>query len=509
MSFFALPVELIDHICSYCDLSQIKNLRNTCKCIQEVADGHMFDEILAYMTQDSMNDAKAVANHPVFRKRPRVLWVQGEMLEQLSYRKWRKQVDRGIEWKAWPGYAKPDHVNELDYRLRETQAIADRISRRAPHSSSLREAMTAASSLFPGSDWTELQLHVRFGIYCTLINESLKMLCANNGEPESLMCRSLGDVFEKCTALEEVHFTMAHAIRVSTTKHNMTFHSGLVLPHGDPETYNNGTFGVRELVCAAHRSRYSPKVLRLGSVSHNICMQDIEDELESFLRNVEVLEWVLATPYLDENLNVDEDELIEISSQFDAGMFITGFINFAPRLRCIELEMPFGMPDSAFPDLAGVVGELTFANLETFSISAITASNHDLVDFLLRHSATLKEVQLGEVTINGSSWPECLAAVAGKLQHLKSFELRGRFATEEQEMWYWFGHLDKGKGRGNRYGYRLSKYVISGGGPCPQPPESPDGTEDEWNSDDEQEAAEEAEWSDEDDEHDTSSVERE
>lgn len=59
-----LPVELLNHLCTFCDIQTLKSLRQVSHVLTEVAAPQLFHTLYAILLPESMNKVKDIANHP-------------------------------------------------------------------------------------------------------------------------------------------------------------------------------------------------------------------------------------------------------------------------------------------------------------------------------------------------------------------------------------------------------------------------------------------------------------
>lgn len=325
----------------------------------------------------------------------------------------------------------------------------------------------------------EAELRERYEYYTRLVEDQEQLA---EGE-HSTMRECYAAFFRGCPNLETVEVTMAHCLRLTTTRKNAIFQRGLVIPHGDPASDAQGLAAVTGLIQAAYDADFSPKVLRMASVSHYLTTEeDLVEEAAAFVKNVEVLHWQLATPFLNDDLEIDPDEYENIIEDLEGGN-LAAFLADAPNLRSLDLEMPCNESGWSCPHLPTIVGNNLWPNLTSFVISRIETSPDDLSNFILRHGQ-LQLLHLAQVTLTSGDWPSCFSMFAGQLPEIKDVELRGRFEDPES-LYYWFGHLESQ--RGNKFERKVAHYIIEGGSTCPDVPEQAEGTDDEWASEEHEE----------------------
>lgn len=466
MSFTELPAELIDMICSNCSVLQIKALRLTCQSLRNVADDYLFPEIMTLMTKDSMEAARRVAEHPKFCKQPTTLWVQGDRGEPLDFEDWKAKVARQIEFQAFSAEANGKHFEELG-RIsmkedREFELDPDHQGRRE----ALMELIQTTADAQPRPSYSETQLQEHFDHYSNLVREGTQIVT------DGTIRRCMQTVFKKCTNISALYFTMANAIIPHIHKENETFQKGLITPFGDKDLYQDGIETMVAIIIAAADARFSPRSLRLGSVTyHLVSHPEIYEALPPFLGGVEDLQWMLATPWLDGGDEVSMRELGKIVTGFRQGHFLR-FMQSTTSLRSLEIEMPCAKdPGEPRADLADVVGSISWPHLRKFSITTISAECTELVDFILRHADTLEYLELNEISLDGE-WHECFSGFAGRLPRLEHVQLRGAF-EEDDDFFCYFGGIYSS--RGNKYSQKVAQYILEGGGEFPEPPLGRDG----------------------------------
>ncbi|CZT24434.1 uncharacterized protein RCC_10159 [Ramularia collo-cygni] len=489
MSLEALPVELLDLICTFCSLPSIKSLRLTSRTLRNVANDHLLrPEVVAYFHRQSCENVRAIAGHPQIARAVRALCLQADRLEDYpTYEEWNERRERQGDLERYRRDFVLEGLENLvplsseqwaDETIRE--ARNNEISRLLAESERANARADAERPAIPAAELREC-----YEYYCRLV-EDQDILA--EGEP-STMRECYAAFFRGCPNLVTVEVTMAHCLRLTTTRKNAIFQKGLVIPHGDPSSDAQGLDAVTGLIQAAYDADFSPMELRLASVTHYLTTEeDLVEEAAAFLRNVEVLSWQLATPFLNDDLDVDPDEYEAIIEDLEGGNLAT-FLADAPHLRFLELEMPCNESGWSCPRLPTIVGANLWPNLTSFIISKIEANPDDLSDFLLRHDK-LQLLQLAQVRLMSGDWRSCFSMFAGKLLDLGVVELRGRFENPDDSLFYWFGHLESQ--RGNNYERKIAKYILEGGTACPEVPEHIEGTDDEWESDDDANGDEQA-----------------
>lgn len=422
-----------------------------------------------------MENVKAIAGHPQIARAVRALCFQADKLVHYpSYDEWNARRGELVDTDPFRHDYVLEGIGNL-VPLTEEQWNDDTI-RDARHSEIEKLVTEAMSPDTHKSAVSEAELRECYEYYTQRVEDQDRLV---EGE-HSIMRECYAALFRGCPNLVTVEVTMAHGLRLMTTGIEEFFQKGLVIPHhGDPSIDVPGLDAVTGLIQAAYDADFSPMELRLASVTHYLTTEeDLVEEAAAFLRNVEVLQWQLATPFLNDGLEVDPDEYEAIIEDLEGGNLAT-FLADAPNLRLLELEMPCHESEWSSPRLPAVVGDNFWPHLSSFIISKIETSPGDLSAILFRHNK-LQFLQLSQVRLTSGDWPSCFATFAGKLPNLADVELRGRF-EDPDALFYWFGHLESF--RGNKFEREIAQYLINGGSMCPMAPEKVEATDDEWESD--------------------------
>lgn len=468
MSFDHLPDEIVGLICRFCDTAEIKSLRLSCRTLLKVANEHLLSEVVLFMNRESLEACEGIASHPVFSKTAKSLWIQADRPKETSFDEWyseRRTMTIMSHYKEASDiiYANcpSKFSNEKGRALMDAaQALALEIKTREEEKPGL----------------SEKQLRYHFKQATRLACEAEEML------HDTSLFSGLRDVLSQCPKIESVDLTMLNTIRICTAKHNKAFQQALVHPFGDCDKYNSGVDAMIQLVLAASEVDFKPRMLRLGSLSHHVfTREDITDELRAFFDGLEELEWHFAVPYHDDD-HIEVVELLSIMEDFNTGKNFSSLVEAAAGLKRLHLELPYDPDEVSEILLPSIVGNNTWDKLARVNLTGFEATASQLGEFLLRHAETLEEVSLAHVVLSVGDWPDCFVSFAGKLPGVRNFELRERFDYDEDNTFYWFGHL--GTARGNKYSKRLSNYLVTGEGSFPRRPEEQESSDNEWSDQD-------------------------
>lgn len=424
-----------------------------------------------------MENIKGIAGHAQIARAVRALCLQADHLEDIpTFDEWNARRQEQAEVDQF----RRDYVLEGIEKLVPLTAEqwGDETIREARNNDITRllteSERTNSYSVADRPDLTEAELRMAYRLYTLRVEDQALLAEGEN----SLMRQCYAAFFRGCPNLVAVEVTMAHCLRLTTTRKNAIFQKGLVIPHGDPSP-DQGLDAMIGLIQAAYDADFSPTELRMGSVTHYLTTdEDLVEEAAAFLRNVEVLHWQLATPFLNDELEVDPDEYESIMEDLEGGNLVT-FLSDAHNLRVLEIEMPCSENRWSSPRLPTIVGDNFWPALTSLTLSKFETSPEELSGFLLRHDK-LQVVQLTQVRLTTGCWPACFSMFAGKLPDLEEVELRGHFDSPSG-IFYWFGHPESY--RGNKFERKISQYIIEGGSACPVAPDEPEATDDEWESD--------------------------
>ncbi|KAK5138109.1 hypothetical protein LTR08_004804 [Meristemomyces frigidus] len=133
-------------------------------------------------------------------------------------------------------------------------------------------------------------------------------------------------------------------------------------------------------------------------------------------------------------------------------------LSSAVELRDLRLHFPFDQNIMTQTSLVSVFRDTTWKKLRKLQLSQVFANSANVVDFLLRHKATLRELSLYEMELLEGTWESTFMEIAGKLPRLRRIRLRGSFVDESAE--WEFGSIPrKFSARGNA----IENYILRGG----------------------------------------------
>ncbi|KAL8730841.1 MAG: hypothetical protein Q9166_003768 [cf. Caloplaca sp. 2 TL-2023] len=102
-----------------------------------------------------------------------------------------------------------------------------------------------------------------------------------------------------------------------------------------------------------------------------------------------------------------------------------------PKLRILDFCLSSrrtstrGDPEEEKVDLESVIGDLTWAYLHELCLSALSTTEEDLFNLLMRHGSTLKLIFLSDITLNNGSWASLFVRVRESSLSLETFSVMG------------------------------------------------------------------------------------
>lgn len=450
----SLPDELIGLICHFCDTPDIQNLRLTCRALQNVADEHLFSEVVVFMNHDSLRTCRAIADHPAFPQGVKSLWIQADRPVDLIFSRWNEDRKRVYGKGPTSGLDREEEKALLRAVYKEMWP-----SKTGPGAPRMIEPK--------GNPSPQEQLRFGFEEALSLASESEQML------HNKALFSGLRDLLTKCSCLEAVDVTLLDTIRPCTTDKSKAFQRALLHPKGEG-TYHTRRHGVDvmlKLVPAASIALFKPRFLRLGHVSHYIFEYGgVLKKLLPFFSQLEELEWHFSIPYVGTNDTEDVYDMSRIISGFNyCGNFLA-LMKAASCLRKLHLKLPSIGKKQCKILLSSLVGAIIWSKLTHVHLSCFATTADDLRNLLIRHAGTLTRVYLADVYLRVSLWPDCFDSIAGQLPCLQTLELRGRFGYSSwdyfsEKNFRWFG--DREGKKGSKYSQRVCRYIITGVGKCP------------------------------------------
>ncbi|USW53791.1 Putative F-box domain-containing protein [Septoria linicola] len=224
MSLDSLPVELLELICEECQLKEIKALRLTSRTLRDVADRHLFSEIVTVMSRTSLHAAQEISEDPHFAKQPRVLCIQGDRNRRIDFDTWKAEVEDLISTDALSGPQARRCFEGLGEIALEEERTGVHTVEGQDRKNVLNRQLLALKTAKPQRSYTTEQLIEHFNHYDDLVQEGLEVVS------DGTFRQCMRNVFENCPNLDVVEFTLANCLRVHTHKHNKTFKRGLITP---------------------------------------------------------------------------------------------------------------------------------------------------------------------------------------------------------------------------------------------------------------------------------------
>ncbi|KJX96328.1 hypothetical protein TI39_contig671g00002 [Zymoseptoria brevis] len=467
-----LPDELLGMICSHCNKLELKSLRLVSRTTLKAANECLLPEIVVFMNRESLESCKGIAAHPVFSRTARNLWIQADRPRRTSFSEWdaarkRQFVDlESIKTATDVVYASQSGIKKGD---RQAAMLA------------IVQELQAKANLEVAT-WSKEQCESLYAKVLRITSEAEEIFYDHS------LSTCFRNIFTRCPNVDSVEITLANSIRRGTIEENEAFKRSGARAFGDMDPETPGVDALTQLVSAALAVEFRPRVLKLGDVSHYAFMRKaLSDQLKILFTDLEELTWKFTIPYLDDD-EIDSEGFDETVQDFALPGKFVSLLEGAPKLRKLDLELPFSYQADELIMLAWVVGDVTWPLLVHVQLLNFDTTHADLSGFLLRHKDTLTSVCIGEVHLLDSGageesqdrWSDCFLSFAGKLPKVQEFDLRGKFYANWKEF-YNFGDLEQNAN--NRYGRAVSEFLIAGGDQLPEFPEREES--DGWLDDDE------------------------
>lgn len=148
------------------------------------------------------------------------------------------------------------------------------------------------------------------------------------------------------------------------------------------------------------------------------------------------------------------------------------FLSAARDLKTLSLSFKYSGSDR----LLYMVGTTIWASLRVVQFDAIDAEEQTLIDFLKRHTGTLKELELDNMFLYDGGWNSALPRIRDAVR-LEDFRAHGNWGSvDPQQCWFIHTSLDRPldsledeesvMSRAYKSGLAVNRYVLEGGD-CP------------------------------------------
>lgn len=450
----ALPPELLHNIFECLQLRDVRSARLSCCLLARIGLDHFNDQVPLVFTRDKFTALTEIAEHPVIAKRMRSLWWAFGMLKHKDYAAWNS---------ARPATFPVYFCCDLDELIGPPSGRSERDHRAASRAMAKRhQEYVASKSAIPESD-----LSAAFATHQGMCQDQDAIL----EERFDLHC--LQALFKGCPNIREAVVTdpgdTIHGSRMTTA----AFEKGMTtLLQYTPGWEYAGLREVLTLTSAIVAARVELDSLTLSGVSYRLLDANVRG---IYLRRLFKGEYLptdggteptlgrsasgllaLVRPLRrlclgltalpdedDENYDVEEtgpEEFVDsVNELFNSGQ-PNQILREAKELRVLKLRLPLcltyemSFDEASYADVQSLLGSVTYPHLYEFSLAHGLAHGTHFVEFLLRHKATLRRLNLSYMHFpSQETWVDVFTKIGGKLPKLQEVRLRGDFDSLGQK----------------------------------------------------------------------------
>ena len=381
-----LPAELLHTIFSYLDIRDVLAARRTCSILESVGIDHFGNEVPLVYHREKFRALKHIARHPALAKRMRSLFYVVDRFHELSFEEWD---ERRVNHE--PLYLRKflDEVSDTHDPEIVSQVMSNN-----------REARVAKLAAVPKEDLQD-------GYHAFLAICHVQVKIKDTGYDYGC----LYSFFRGCCKIREVTIvSQVHCDRRIGARYT-AFDRASILPDQDVTWSDAGADQVCALAHAVERSGLKLDSLTIAGISHAIFDRSIDrgnatsHALRALVRPLRRFRLLIqawppeafrGSQELPESESVDADTLLAVRlesvSVFEEG-HARKVLAEARELRVLKLELPQWNPNGGFAKyvrLDRALRDIHFPHLYEIACSQCAIKGDWLVDFILRHKATLR-----------------------------------------------------------------------------------------------------------------------
>lgn len=462
MSVATLPVELLHRISAFCDKREIRQLRLTSQRLSAVADHYLLPTLELYYALESLQVAIEISRRPRIAKSVRFICFHadrfnGQRPHTISGNdvEMRCGILSSEDWLKHQGW----HQNSSPLR------IAHYERERFPNGR-CRQALERVSRMNQVVHNTVRADNIAYAYYLRLMYEQG---CLDKDNRIELAFRAL---FEACPNVEDVLVTAGDSLAPTTTPRLRCFRKAGTIPWSDPDSRRSGVHALSSVMRAAACTDKKLRGLLAGRLSHEFFWQDAETwaQLTKCFMSVEKFIIELESPFQHRQRDDDEVQAMHFLAE-NQGQRISSLLAVASNLQELTL-LPFGRSGNGRVNLATMIGSTYWPFLCRVRLDRFNTTQLFLVEFLLRHEATLESLYLADIRLTEGDWHRGFRAFAGRLSALRDVRLRGAFCSNdgegedgERRDYYLVGY--PWKNASYRMTLQLQQYLVSGLGDLP------------------------------------------
>ncbi|KXT18105.1 hypothetical protein AC579_4562 [Pseudocercospora musae] len=425
MSLLHLPAELLHTVCLFCSKNGIESLRLTCQVLQRIADEHLLLEIVTCFEYEDLCRVSEIANHasPLLKKNLRSFLFQADAFPADNHwprHQWiheRRKFFRGVEEET------KEFMRELRTRIKTKRnpRLLEALMRY------YQRSIDPAVLLRPEKIGSHQQ-------YINLAKEQEEL------RKRGFSKRILQDLFTACPNITSVAINGGHRLRRNAGLTNLAFLRSLTIPHCHQE--ETLAYAVKTTLSAAHNSGTKLESLAIGGITpvfvrptelidddseNNITIGIPKDHLYELTSQLKTLRLMFLGEH---DLQDDATEFMiidfhSLTAQFAEGHLVSWLEN-CTQIQDLRLDLPYApYPHWRVPFEHFLGDNLHFPSLRVLHLQSFQTQAERLAEFLLRHKASLVELELSDIHLSLGSWPDCLAQFAGKLEKLQRAKVTG------------------------------------------------------------------------------------
>jgi len=433
-----LPTELLHNIFTHLDIQGVLAARRSCSTLAFVGLDHFGDEVALVYHREKFKALTEIAQHPTFAKRIRSLFYIVDRFKEFTYEEWFEHSVTGESLNTRKYLAEASgRGNDAETDSRDRCAVTAAI-----------EARDARLAAVPEQ---ELQKGYREFLAVCHDQDEIKE------EDYDFTC--LRSFFQGCCRIRDVTI----ASRIHCERYlgalDSAFGGTMVRPTQDRDWADAGTDQLCALVDAIQCNGLELDSLTVVGLSHMIF--DITTDrgillwgaLKDLIRPLRRLRLLIqawppegyesSEEESDSGSNPDMDPDKKLLSVADirlrsAELFeegpVYGILSEARELRVLKLELPQWDPqgEPEYVRLAHTLLDAHFPHLCELALSQCAMEGDWLVDFLLRHKATLRCLSISNMSLATvrPSWRDVFTRISGQLPRLHKIIIHGGFYRE-------------------------------------------------------------------------------
>ncbi|KAH0283786.1 hypothetical protein M436DRAFT_68581 [Aureobasidium namibiae CBS 147.97] len=395
-----LPLELKQRICSFLHANPklFKPIRLVSKDFASAAAPYIIPRIFLFRHPDSCDEVQKIVQHPVFSKYVTTIAVDVSKLKQyVSFERWADDhAEFRFQYPDWCDYRPIDIHYDEDGNPVLTNSFALGIWIRATEefSQAWKDTIGALEELY--STFYDRQ-------------KSFADHVQVDATFEARFWKTVTDAFETCPRLANFIIAPPNIHDPVMRRRDLVFRSCLATPRSFllPANHIPPEVGLKDILEAT-------KNIRIGLNSLTIVDFPINCVHFSTITSVRSFESL-------KHIRIGFNRLYD-NPYTSFGFSLEGVLHAARLLETLWVETP-PRHDNQY-DAGGLLRAINSEHFRDILLSNAVVSEDAMVDFLLRHSGSLQQLDLG-ITINPGTWVPTFQQVAKQMRALKRIQLVG------------------------------------------------------------------------------------